>query len=325
MSGLYNTEPSDASATLLFDQNRRDWSDEILKKLDIPLEFMPYVVNSDEQIGTSAGIEESTGIPDDIPVITGGADQACAAFGNGILDRGSMLITIGTGGQICTPLVSPQASPGLSLNMFCHLPESRWYLMGATLSAGLSLRWFRETFCPDVSFEQLDHEASETPPAGQLLFLPYLPGKRSPDLNPSAHGVFSGIRLHHQRGHFVRSIMEGVVFDLKESLDVMKAMGIHPRQIIASGGGARSPLWMRITADILNEPIRVSRQTEQACFGAALVAGIGTGIYRDYWHAAELVPPPGETINPCDEHVERYNERYDEYRRVYHEIMVEKT
>ncbi|MCE5249760.1 xylulokinase [bacterium] len=322
MTGLYNTEPSDASATLLFDQNKRDWSAEILRKLDIPLEFMPYVVNSDEQIGATEGIGEKTGIPDGIPVVTGGADQACAALGNGLLDSGSMLVTIGTGGQICTPLASPAASPGLSLNMFCHLPESRWYLMGATLSAGLSLRWFRETFCPETSFQQLDHEASETPPAGQLMFLPYLPGKRSPDLNPAAHGVFSGIRLNHRRGHFARAVMEGVVFDLKESLDVMKGMGVAPRSIIASGGGAGSGLWMQILADIFDEPVQVSRRTEQACFGAALVAGIGTGIYRDYWHAAELVPPPAETVYPQKENTERYRERYDEYMRLYRDAVV---
>jgi len=321
MTGLYNTEPSDASATLLFDQNIRDWSEDILKKLDIPIEFMPYVVNSDEQIGETDGIEESTGIPDGVPVVLGGADQACAALGNGILDEGAMLITIGTGGQIFTPLASPKTSPGLCLNTFCHLPESRWYLMGATLSAGLSLRWFRETFCPEVTFEQLSHEASETPSAGELLFHPYLPGKRSPDLNPSAYGAFSGIRLHHKRGHFARAIMEGVVFDLKESLDVMEKMGVVPTTLIASGGGAQSSVWMQIMADILEQPLQVSNRTEQACFGAALVAGIGAGVYEDYWKAAELAPKPVESVTPLSENTERYQRLYGKYLRVYRDTM----
>ncbi|MBN1293789.1 MAG: xylulokinase [Candidatus Latescibacteria bacterium] len=321
MTGLYNTEPSDASATLLFDLNSRDWSIDILKKLDIPIEFMPYVVNSDECIGETEGIEEETGIPNGIPVVIGGADQACAAFGNGLLDEGTTLITIGTGGQVCTPLASPKTSPGLCLNTFCHLPESRWYLMGATLSAGLSLRWFRETFCPETTFEQLDREASAIDTNSDLLFLPYLPGKRSPDLNPGAHGVFSGIRLHHSRGHFARAIMEGVIFDLKESFDVMEGMGITAHNLIASGGGARSRFWMQLLADIFGRPIKISSQNEQACFGTALVAGIGTGIYKNYWEAVKLAPESTETVEPQREKTERYRELYEKYLRLYRNTM----
>ena len=189
--------------------------------------------------------------------------------------------------------------------------------MGATLAAGLSLRWFRETFCPDVSFDELDNEASETLPCSGPLFLPYLPGKRSPDLNPSAHSVFSGIRLHHKRGHFVRSVMEGVVFDLKESLDVMKQMDVKLEILIASGGGARSPLWMQIMSDIFDIPILVSQHTEQACFGAALLAGIGTGVYCDYHEAAGLVPAPSETVAPLCDNVDCYGERFEDFKEMY--------
>ena len=320
ITGLYNSEPSDASATLLFDQDRREWSEYILKRLDISVEWMPFIINSDEPVGETFGIEEETGLPDGIPVVMGGADQACAAFGNGILDEGIVLVTIGTGGQVCTPLVAPRCSPGLSLNTFCHLPESRWYLMGATLSAGLSLRWYRDVFCPGVPFERLDWEASSIKPGDCPLFLPYLPGKRSPDLNPDACGIFSGIRLHHNRGHFVRSIMEGVVYDLKESFEVMKSMGIPMKTAIASGGGARSRLWMQIMADILNEPIQVSGQTEQACFGAALVAGIGVGIYKDYRDAARLVPVPVETVEPRADYTDRYTVLFERFKKVYREM-----
>ena len=194
--------------------------------------------------------------------------------------------------------------------------------MGATLSAGLSLRWFRETFCPDVPFDKLSEEASAVRPGDCPIFLPYLPGKRSPDLNPEACGVFSGIRLHHNRGHFVRSIMEGVVFDLKESFEVMKTVGVSPRTIIASGGGAKSRLWMQIMADIFNEPIQVSGRSEQACFGAALVAGIGAGMYKNYRDAAAMVPAPLETVDPGAGNAELYAALYERFKHQYLKLCV---
>ncbi len=241
---------------------------------------------------------DDTGIPDGVPVVMGGADQSCAALGNGVLDEGSMLVTIGTGGQILTPVVSPQVSSDLALNTFCHLPESRWYIMGATLSAGMSLRWFRDTFFPSVDFETLTFEASKTPAGAEgLIFLPFLAGRRSPKLDQSASGVFSGIGLKHTRGHFVRAVMEGVVFELRELFDIMTGMGLEPDTVICSGGAARSPLWMQILADVFGRPVAVSTQDEQACFGAALLAGIGTEVYGDYWKAAEFVHFSGQNFN----------------------------
>jgi len=315
MCGLYNTEPSDASATLLFDVNLREWSNEILNSLDIPIEFMPYVVNSDQYIGGTEGMKEATGIPDGVPVILGGADQAVAALGNGILDDGTMFATIGTGGQIVTPLHVPINSPGLTLNTFCHLPESRWYLMGATLAAGLCLKWFRDNFCPEITFEVLSEEASQIPPgADGLQFFPYLAGRRSPDMNPTASGVFSGIRLMHTRGHFARSIMEGVVLELKELFEIMKETGVNPTRLIASGGFSKSPVWIQIMADIFEMPLYISAVREQACFGAALLAGIGTGVYDSYWKAAELVPKPEKIVEPKEENFDIYKEKFEKYK-----------
>ena len=318
MCGLYNTEPSDASATLLFDINLREWSNDILNALGIPIEFMPYVVNSNQYIGETEGIEESTGIPDGIPVILGGADQPVAALGNGILDDGTMFAAIGTGGQIVTPLSMPMNSPGLRLNLFCHLPESRWYLMGATLAAGLCLRWYRDNFCPETAFEVLSEEASQTPPgADGLQFLPYLAGRRSPDMNPATTGAFSGIRLMHTRGHFARAIMEGVVLELKELFEVMKETGIKPTQLVASGGFSKSPVWMQIMADSFAMPLHISAVREQACFGAALLAGLGTGVYDSYWKAAELVPEPEKIVEPEEENFDIYEEKFEKYKTAY--------
>lgn len=317
MCGLYNTEPSDASSTLLFDIGMREWSEDILKVLDIPLDYLPYVVNSDQYIGETVGIEDVTGLPDGIPVIMGGADQPCAALGNGVLDKGIVLVTIGTGGQIHAPVSSPLTSPELSLNTFCHLPESRWYVMGATLSAGLSLHWFRETFAPGTSFDILTREAEQvTPGAEGLFFEPYLAGKRSPVYEPLASGKFSGIRLSHARGHFVRAVMEGVLFELKVNLDVMAEMGIVPETVIFSGGASKSPLWVQIIADVFNLPIRISDQDEQACFGAALLAGIGTEVYKDYWKAAEMVRMPERTVEPDKENARLYEDQFERFKTI---------
>jgi len=318
MCGLFNTEPSDASATLLFDVGLREWADDILGALGIPIEFMPFVVNSNQHISETEGIEELTGLPDGIPLIMGGADQPVAALGNGILDEGTMFIAIGTGGQIVTPIDEPKNTPDLSLNMFCHLPESLWYLMGATLSAGLSLRWFRDTFCPEEIFDGLSKEAAQTSPgADGLMFAPYLAGRRSPVHDPSATGTFAGIRLMHTRGHFVRAVMEGVVFELLELLKTMEKTGVKPSRIIASGGWTNSPVWMQIMADCLGLSLHVSSIREQACFGAALLAGIGTGIYDSYRSAASIVPDPQEIVAPEKNCEDLYRTLFEQYMNLY--------
>ncbi|MFC1539142.1 xylulokinase, partial [Candidatus Latescibacterota bacterium] len=256
MCSLYNTEPTGASATLLFDINLRDWSNEILEALNIPIEFMPYVVNSDQHIAETSGIEDECGIPDGVPLVMGGADQTTSALANCVMEEGTMFAAIGTGGQLVAPLNVPMASENLSLNTFCHMPESRWYLLGATLSAGLCLRWYRDNFCPEVSFEVLSGEASGiSAGADGLSFIPYLAGKRSPVPEPSAAGGFSGIRLMHNRGHFARAIMEGVVFELKELFEVMRNTGVKPERLIASGGWTNSPVWMKIMADCFALPL----------------------------------------------------------------------
>ncbi len=312
----FSSDPSDASATLLFDQAGRDWSVPVLDLIGIPPEYLPPIAPSDRVAGFTTGIMEATGLPDGIPLVTGGADQGAAALGNAVLDEGSMFVAVGTGGQIVTPLRAPIVSPGLSLNTFCHLPRDRWYLMGATLAAGLSLRWYRDLFAPGVPFSELDTEAGNIPPgSGGLVFSPYLAGKRSPILDPAAGGAFRNIRLNHARGHFVRAVLEGVAFDLRDALEVIRNMGIAPSGAVISGGGARSLLWTRILADVFNLPLSVSGVDEQACFGAALLAGIGTGVYADYREAALVVPPPIRTVDPDRDAAARYEERYEEWCR----------
>jgi len=314
MCGLYHTEPSDASATLLFDVPGRDWSEDVLSALNIPVERLPFVVNSDQYIGDTEDVSDA-GVPDGVPLVMGGGDQPCTALGNGIIDKGAMLVTIGTGGQIFAPSNAPITAPGRSLNTFCHVHETRWYVMGATLSAGLSLRWFRDTAAPGVTFDDLAAEADTVPPGSDgVLFAPYLAGKRSPDLRPDATGAFHGLRTDHGRGHLARAVMEGVAFDLRENLDVMTGMGLVPERPVCTGGAARSGLWMRIVADVFDRPVAVAREGNRACLGAALTAGVGVGVYDSWRDAVDTAAQhPVSLIEPSPENAALYRERYGAY------------
>ncbi|MCD6307788.1 MAG: xylulokinase [Candidatus Latescibacteria bacterium] len=314
MCGLYHTEPSDASATLLFDVPDRDWSEDVLSALNIPVERLPFVVNSDQHVGDTEGMSDA-GVPDGVPLVMGGGDQPCTALGNGIIDEGAMLVTIGTGGQLFAPSNAPITSPGRSLNTFCHVHETRWYVMGATLSAGLSLRWFRDTAAPGVTFDDLAAEAGTVPPGSDgVLFAPYLAGKRSPDLRPDAMGAFHGLRADHGRGHLARAVMEGVSFDLLENLDVMTGMGLVPERLLCTGGAARSGLWMRIAADVFDRPVAVAQGENRACLGAALTAGVGIGVYDSWRDAVDTAAQlQVSIIEPSPENAALYRERYEAY------------
>ena len=313
MCGLFNTESSDASGTLLFDVSRREWATEILDSLHIPVEYLPFIVNSDEHIGETEGIEDETGLPDGIPVVLGGADQPCTALGNGVIDPGVLMVTIGTGGQLFAPMSQPKSSPGLALNTFCHLPEQRWYVMGATLAAGLSMQWFRNAFAADVSYAGLDHEAADIPPgADGLRFQPYIAGRRSPVMLPEQAGTFSGIGHAHTRAHFARAVMEGVVFELRELFDIIQVMHLDVSRIVCSGGGAKSRLWMQMLANVFDLQVTLAGGDERACLGAALLAGMGVGWYKNYREAAAVAVTTGDTIDPNPSEASVYQDLYAE-------------
>ncbi len=314
--GYYHTEPSDASATLLFDIDLRDWAEKVIDSLGIPSGWLPFVINSDQMVGETEDIEEETGIPDGIPVVMGGGDQPCAALANGVIEPGSLLLTVGTGGQLFAPLKVPAASPDYSLNTFCHLTDSRAYVMGATLAAGMSLSWFRDTLCKGSDFASLSDEAA-TIAAGSdgLRFTPYLTGRRSPVLDPSASASFSGLAITHERGHFVRAVMEGVAFELRENLEAMRTMGVKVDHAVCSGGVLNSPVWLEILANVLDLPLKLSERQEQASFGAALIAGIGSGIYSGWREAAALADSTTKSIEPEPSTADYYNEIYESLKK----------
>jgi xylulokinase len=324
LTGNIATDASDASATAIFDIGQRRWSDEIIKALELPARLLPPVLESNEVAGQlTPSAAEALGLRPGIPVVTGCADQAAQAVGNGLIDPGTGSVTIGTGGQLFAPLTAPAADPQLRLHTFCHAPAGRWYALGAILSAGLSLRWLRDTLglreTPDA-YGQLSALAAQVPPgADGLLFLPYLVGERAPLMDPRARGCFVGLTLRHERGHLARAIMEGVALAMRQVLNIM--LELNPVEtLLASGNGlVLSPVWRQIVTDVFASPLRLAKAGERAGVGAALIAGIGAGLFRDY---ADLRPITGQAAatdlsEPDAERAAFYLEQYKRFVQVY--------
>jgi xylulokinase len=267
------------------------------------------------QVSKQAAAE--TGLAAGTPVVAGGADQPVAALGNGVIKDGFVLSTIGTGGQLFSPVKRPRFDPMLRTHTFCHVLPDEWYVMGASLCAGLSLKWFRDNIGP-VPYDQLSAEAQEVSLGSEgLLFLPYLVGERTPHMDPTARGVFFGLTLRHGRGHLVRAILEGVVLAMRDSLEIFKELGIRIDRIIASGGGAKNHLWRQIQADVFGTDVMTTNIREQAGVGAAMLAGIGTGLFNSPGEACDRIISYSRTTHPTPEYCERYNELYEIFKGLY--------
>jgi xylulokinase len=303
---------------LLFDVAHRRWSEELLRALNLPDDFFPKVLESSQIAGTvGRKASEQTGLTVGTPVVAGAGDQAAAAVGNGIIAPGTVLSTIGTGGQLFAPLSGPLYDPKLRTHTFCHAVPDRWFMMGAILSAGLSLRWFRDRIA-GKSYEQLSGEAARVPPGSEgLIFLPYLIGERTPHMDPNARGVFFGLGLHHTLGHLVRAIMEGVVFALRDALLIFEELGVRTDRIVVSGGGARSPVWRQIQADVFRSEVARVHGEERAGIGAAMLAGIGTGVYEGFEDACRKAVRTEACTPPIAANVERYDRLYDVFHGLY--------
>lgn len=322
LTGRVATEASDASATALFDVRQRRWSEEIMRLVQLPAALLPELLEPAALAGDllpAAAAE--LGLPAGIPVVAGCADQVAQALGNGLLDPGSGSVTVGSGGQVFVPLSAPKSDALLRLHTFCHAPAERWYLLGAMLTAGLALRWLRDTLglAQDAgAYGALGRQAAQTPPgADGLLFLPYLAGERSPLMDPQARGCFVGLTLRHQPGHLARAIMEGVAFALRDILEVMATLQAPPERLLAVGNGLASPVWRQIVADVLGRPLHLPAGREQAGVGAALLSGIGAGLYSGYAEARQIVPAPVEATEPHPANTAFYEEHYQRFRQVY--------
>ncbi len=317
LTGEYATDASDAAGTLLLDIQARDWSGEILEALEIPQEWMPKVYEGPENTGAlRKSVAEELGLPQHIPVAAGGGDNAAAAVGTGIVGPGLVNSSVGTSGVLFAHAdrFTPDASG--RLHAFCHAVPGAYHLMGVTLSAGGSLSWWRETLGGD--FDALVGEASDVPPGSEgLIFLPYLSGERTPHLDPKARGAFFGLTARHSARHMTRAVMEGVIFSLRDSLEIMRDLDVPIDDVRATGGGARSELWRQLQADIYNTPIRRTVADEGPAYGAALLAGVASGAYADVEEATSVVKLREEDTEPEPERSKVYEEYYQIYRSLY--------
>ncbi len=292
------TDVADASGTLLFDVAGRRWSDEVLDALEVPREWLPPV-------------HEST-------AIAGAGDQAAGALGVGVAEPGPASVVLGTSGVVFAPLATFAADPKGTAHVFCHAVPDTWHAMGVMLSAGGSLRWFRQAFAAGEPYERLDAEAESWPAgAGGVFFLPYLAGERTPHADPDARGAFVGLALQHDRGAVVRALLEGVAYGLRDSLEVIRALGCRVDVGRVSGGGARSALWLKIVASVLGVPLERTEVDEGAAYGAALLAGIAAGDFADVREAVDACVRVRETIEPDSEWAKVYAEGYERYRALY--------
>ena len=288
LTGERATDVSDASGTLLFDVAGRRWSKEMLSLLEIDESLLPSVHESPETTGAiTAAAASALGLRAGTPVVAGAGDQAAGAVGTGVVRPGVVSSTIGSSGVLFAPSAAPRRDPRGRVHTFCHAVPGAWHLMAVTQAAGLSLRWHRQiTGVP--SYDALVAEA-ETVPAGAdgLLFLPYLMGERTPHLDPKARGVWLGLTAAHGRAHLTRSILEGVAFSLRDGLDILGGLGLPLGEIRVAGGGAKSPLWRQIQADVFSREVAALRVEEGPAYGAALLAGVGSRAWSSVEEACD--------------------------------------
>lgn len=323
MTGEIGAEVVDASSTTLFATGERDWAWEVIDRFHLPPQLFPKVHESADIAGTvTAQCEAQTGLPAGIPVIYGSGDQPAQSIGNGVIGPGRIISNIGTGGQISAFSSRPAYDKKLRTNTFCHAIRDAWTIFGATLCSGMSLSWAKNKVFRAGSYEEINAAvAAVSPGADGLIYLPYLSGERTPHMNPDARGVFFGMTLGQEQGHFLRAVMEGVTYSLRDCLGILQELGIDAPEIIASGGATASPQWMQMQADILGKPVRVSRVKEQACLGSCLLAAVGTGVLPSLEEACGRFAVMDERVYlPDAANADVYREGYDTYRRLYERL-----
>ena len=329
LTGVHATEVSDASGTALFDVAQRRWSQEVLDAAQIPRSWMPDCAESIEITGkVSAEGARATGLTAGTPVAGGGGDQAAGAVGSGIVETGIVSNIIGTSGVVFAYADQPATDPELRVHTFCHAVPGKWHLMGVVLSAGGSLRWLRDTFFQpegvvawtvgDDPYNLMALGAARVPPGAEgLIFLPYLTGERTPYPDANARGTFFGLTLRHTRAHFTRAVLEGVSFALNDTFQIFQSLGVPMTEARTSGGGAKSPLWTQINADVTGHEHVTLSVDEGPALGAALLAAVGTGAYTTVADACRAAIRPVTRVAPNPDAHREYGRFYDIYRALY--------
>lgn len=329
LTGEFATEVSDASGMQLMDIPGRKWSDEVLSKLGLHQSMLGKLYESQEVSGRVNKLASSlTGLKEGTPVVGGAGDQAAGAVGNGIVRPGVVSSTIGTSGVVFAFSQNVTIDPKGRVHTFCHAVPNTWHIMGVTQAAGLSLKWFRDNFCIEEKrcaelmkidpYVLMDKEAEKVNPGcSGLIYLPYLMGERTPHLDPNAKGVLFGLTAKHEKQDILRAVMEGVVYSLKDCLEIIKEMGVSVLEVRASGGGGKSELWRKMQADIFGTDITTVKSSEGAALGAALLAGVGAGIYSNINEVCDRVVKVNTRQEADLEQNLKYLKFYGIYKRIY--------
>ncbi len=328
LSGEHFSDVSDASGTSLLNVGKRAWSEEMCNAIGLKSNFLPEVTESPVASSRlSAEAARATGLLEGTPIAAGAGDQAAQAVGSGIVREGIVSATLGTSGVVFAHSDEYRVEPNGLLHAFCHAVPHKWHLMGVMLSAAGSFEWYKNVLgtleeqeaksAGSNVFERLTKQAENAPAGSEgLLFLPYLSGERTPHPDPNARGVFFGMTLRHQKSHMTRAVLEGITYGMNDSLQLMRNLGLEISEVRASGGGAKSPFWLQMQADIYQSPVVTTNVTEGAAFGAAVLAGVASGVYSDLDSAAaQIVQKTGETEPGADQDV--YADFYPEYRALY--------
>lgn len=329
LTGVYATEVSDASGTLLLDVSKRKWHEKLMRKLDLNAGWFPPCRESVEVTGRlSAVAAKATGLAEGIPVVGGAGDQAAGAVGNGIVDRGIVSATLGTSGVVFAYASKPAYDPLGRVHTMCHAVPGAWCVFGCMLAAGGSLQWFRNQLGQQEvrqaaeagvdPYTLLIDQARQAPAGCEgLFFLPYLTGERTPHADPYARGCFIGLTARTDRAAVIRSVLEGVTFGMKDQVTIMREMGIPVKQVRASGGGARSEFWRQLQADMYDAPVVTLNVTEGAALGVAILAAVGTGAYKSVPAACKAIVKSVDTSKPRRDLVRLYNDHHAMFGRLY--------
>ena len=325
LTGERATDVADASGTLMLDVARRRWSSEILSATGIDPALLPSLHESPDVCAKiSAAGAEATGLARGAPVVAGAGDQAAGAIGMGIVQPGSVSATIGTSGVVFAATDRPALDPKGRLHTFCHAVPGRWHVMGVTQAAGLSLRWFRDQLLAGSAqngmdpYDMLTAEAAKVPAGSDdLLWTPYLMGERTPHLDGKARAALIGLTASHTRAHIVRAILEGVAFSLKDTFSIFETMNVPVKSIRLGGGGARSPLWRQIQADVYGHDVEIVEAEEGAAYGAAILSGVGAGVWPSVDAACQSVVRVRERIPVNERNAAVLARAYEAYKRVY--------
>ncbi len=321
LTGQICTDETDASATLAFSIIDRQWSYDLINKLGLNPEIFTEVKKSSDNAGRLKNtLANKFGFNSNVFIAAGGGDSAMQLLGNGIIKEGALALNIGTASQIATTIKSPISDKEKRLQTWCHGLDNTWYIQGGALSGGSALKWFKSNIIGDydIDYNLLDEYASNSEVGSDgLIFLPYLSGSRTPNLNPYARGVFFGLTMKHKKSDMIRAIMEGVIYNLNQSYKILTDIGINSKILIASGGGANGELWKQIQADVLGIPVYTTKVDEEACLGAAIEGAVGQGYFISIEDACgQMIELNDNPILPDKSNCSKY----DYYQGVFNDL-----